>query len=141
VARLSSPYGPKRHRVLANLLEPGVEGCRGVVVSTLDGRTSLRYSLTRIRAMRRFGWVRSLTLLGTTNMVMLLAFDPCEGPYGRTEESLRALGDERVEERAIVRVYILGPAALATSSQALCVFLASMATWRRATLQELRTIY
>ncbi|OCK86861.1 uncharacterized protein K441DRAFT_22748 [Cenococcum geophilum 1.58] len=47
---------------------------------------------------------------------------------GRIEESLRALGDERAEERAIVRVYILGPAALATSSQALSVFLA---VWRR----------
>ncbi|OCK92636.1 uncharacterized protein K441DRAFT_662742, partial [Cenococcum geophilum 1.58] len=61
-------------------------------------------------------------------MVILLAFDPCGGPNGRTEESLRALGDERAEERAIVRVYILGPAALATSSQALSVFLA---VWRR----------
>ena len=43
---------------------------------------------------------------------------------GRTEESLQALEGERAEERAIVRVYILGPAALATSSQALYVFLA-----------------
>ena len=60
--------------------------------------------------------------------MILLAFDPCGGPNGRTEESLRALGDERAEERAIVRVYILGPAALATSSQALSVFLA---IWRR----------
>jgi len=60
-------------------------------------------------------------------MVILLAFDPC-GASGRTEESLRALGDERAEEGAIVRVYILGPAALATSSQALSVFLA---VWRR----------
>jgi len=50
-------------------------------------------------------------------MVILLAFDPC-GANGRTEESLRALEDERAEERAIVRVYILGPAALTTSSQA-----------------------
>ena len=33
-----------------------------------------------------------------------------------------------LEERAIVRVYILGPATLATSSQALSVFLA---VWRR----------
>ena len=47
---------------------------------------------------------------------------------GRIEESLRALGDERAEERAIVRVYILGPAALTISSQALSVFLA---VWRR----------
>ncbi|XTI93217.1 hypothetical protein V2W45_1430048 [Cenococcum geophilum] len=61
--------------------------------------------------------------LGLTNMVILLAFNPC-GANGRTEESLRALEDERAEERAIVRVYILGPAALATSSQALSVFLA-----------------
>jgi len=30
--------------------------------------TSLWYSLTRIRAMRRVGWVRSLTLLGTPNI-------------------------------------------------------------------------
>ena len=61
-------------------------------------------------------------------MVILLAFNPCGGPNGRTEESLRALEDERPEERAIVRVYILGPAALTTSSQALSVFLA---IWRR----------
>jgi len=47
-------------------------------------------------------------------MVILLAFNPC-GANGRTEEFLRALEDERVEERAIVRVYILGPAALAIS--------------------------
>ena len=45
-----------------------------------------------------------------------------------TEESLQALEGERAEERAIVRVYILGPAALAISSQAICVFLA---VWRR----------
>ena len=61
-------------------------------------------------------------------MVILLAFDPCGGPDRRIEESLRTLGDERAEERAFVRVYILGPAALATSSQALPVFLA---IWRR----------
>jgi len=60
-------------------------------------------------------------------MVILLAFNPC-GANGRIEESLRALKDERVEERAIVRVYILGPAALTISSQALLVFLA---VWRR----------
>ena len=51
-----------------------------------------------------------------------------EALNGRTEESLQALEGERAEERAIVRVYILGPAALAISSQALCVFLA---VWRR----------
>ena len=39
-----------------------------------------------------------------------------------------AFEDKRAEGRAIVRVYILDPAALATSSQALCVFLA---VWRR----------
>ena len=33
-----------------------------------------------------------------------------------------AFKDERVEGRAIVRVHILDPAALATSSQALCLF-------------------
>ena len=60
--------------------------------------------------------------------MILLVFNPCGGPEGRTEESLRALGDERAEERAIVRVYTLGPAALATSSQALSVF---FAVWRR----------
>ena len=60
--------------------------------------------------------------------MILLAFNLCGGPERHTEESLRALGDERAEERAIVRVYILGPAALATSSQALLVFLA---IWRR----------
>ena len=38
-----------------------------------------------------------------------------EALNGRTEESLQALEGERAEERAIVRVYILGPAALATS--------------------------
>ena len=57
-------------------------------------------------------------------MVILLVFYPCRGPNGHIEESLQALGDERTEERAIVKVYILGPAVLATSSQALCVFLA-----------------
>jgi len=61
-------------------------------------------------------------------MVILLAFDLYGGPNGRIEESLRALRDERVKERAIVRVYILGPAALTISSQALLVFLA---VWRR----------
>ena len=40
--------------VLANLLEPGVWSVAGWVVgSTPDGRTSLWYSLTRIRAKRR----------------------------------------------------------------------------------------
>ena len=43
-------------------------------------------------------------------MVRLLAFDPCEGPRTDTEESLQVLEDERAEERAIVRAYILDPA-------------------------------
>ena len=53
---------------------------------------------------------------------------PVKAQEWRIEESLQALEDERAEERAIVRVYILDPAALATSSQALSVFLA---VWRR----------
>ena len=43
-------------------------------------------------------------------------------PYGLAFE------DQRAEGRAIVRVHILDPAALTTSSQALSVFLA---IWRR----------
>ena len=57
-----------------------------------------------------------LILLKTINIIILLAFNPYKGPNRRIKESLQALRDKHVEERAIIRVYILGPAALMTSS-------------------------
>jgi len=65
---------------------------------------------------------QGLTLLGTLIYGATLGvWTPCG----------LAFKDERVEGRAIVRVHILDPAALATSSQALCVFLGRMATLGR----------
>ena len=81
--------------------------------STPDGRTSLWYSLTRIRAMKRRWRFRSLCYWG------LLIYGATLGV--RTPCGL-AFEDERAEGRAIVRVHILDPAALATSSQALMSF-------------------
>ena len=52
---------------------------------------------------------------GLTNIVILLTFNHCGGPNEHTEEFLRVLKDECTEERAIIRVYILGPAVLITS--------------------------
>jgi len=55
-------------------------------------------------------------------MVRLSARDPCGAQNGRVEESLQALEDEHVEERAIIRVYILGPARVAIDLRSLPVF-------------------
>ena len=57
-------------------------------------------------------------------MVILLAFDPCGGLNGTQRNPCKRSRASASEERAIVRVYILGPAALAITSQALWVFLA-----------------
>ena len=57
------------------------------------------------------------------NFLTLSGFSITSPSY-KPKESLQALKGERVEERAIVRAYILDPAALAISSQALCISLA-----------------
>jgi len=68
-------------------------------------------------------------------MVILLAFDPC-GPNGRTEESLRALEDERPRgEGNCKSIYIRSRRACDKFASTLSLF-GRMATWRRATLQN-----
>jgi len=106
--------------VLANLLGPGVVG--SIPIGHFALVQSNAHPCDEASVKIPIAYVTR-----DTNMVILLAFDHC-GANGRTEESLRAFEGERAEERVIVRVYILGPAALATSSQALSVFLA---VWRR----------
>jgi len=67
-------------------------------------------------------------------MVILLAFDPC-GLNGRTEESLRALEDERPRgEGNCKSIYIRSRRACDKFASTLSLF-GRMATWRRATLQ------
>ena len=64
--------------------------------------------------------------LGMRNVCGIPAVDARERARRRT---LRALEDKRPEEMAIVRVYILDPVRVATSSRVLSVFLA---VWRGA---------
>jgi hypothetical protein len=106
-----------------------------VVASTPDGRTSLWYSLTRWGV----GWVRLLTLLGTTNMVILLAFDPCGGPEGHRGIPTSAWGRVRRGEGNCKSIYIRSRRAYNKSASTLCLF-GRMATWRRATLQYITAL-
>ena len=99
--------------MLANLLEPGVEGCR--VGHRFDSRRS-HFASVQSNAhpcdeasggsdrLRYWG----LLIYGATLSIRT----PCG----------LAFEDKRVEGRAIIRVHILDPAALATSSQALVSF-------------------